>query len=119
MQTEYDVIIIGGSFAGLSAAMQLARARRKILVLDAGMPRNRFALASHGFFGQDGRSPEEIMGTARKQLMAYPTVHFCNGRAEDAAQKDGAFEVTFRDGILDQDCEAQGKRLILAIGMVD
>ena len=50
---SYDAIVVGGSFAGLSAAMQLARARRRVLVIDAGLPRNRFAEASHGFFGQE------------------------------------------------------------------
>lgn len=53
---RYDAIIIGGSFAGLSAAIYLARARRSVLVVDAGKPRNRFAAQSHGFFAQDGSS---------------------------------------------------------------
>ncbi|AIO29880.1 FAD dependent oxidoreductase [Burkholderia cepacia] len=54
MHDHHEVIVIGGSFAGLSAAMQLARARRRVLVIDAGRPRNRFAAHAHGFFGQDG-----------------------------------------------------------------
>ena len=57
---RYDVIVVGGSFAGLSAAMQLARARRRLLLVDAGKPRNRFAAASHGFLGQDGVPPADI-----------------------------------------------------------
>ena len=61
---SYEVIIVGGSFAGLSAAMQLARARRRILLIDAGEPRNRFAKASHGFLGQDGVAPAQIMRAA-------------------------------------------------------
>ena len=52
---RYDVVVAGGSWAGLSAAMQLVRARRRVLVLDTGEPRNRFAHHSHGFLGQDGR----------------------------------------------------------------
>ncbi len=52
----YDVIIVGGSYAGLSAGLQLARARRNVLVLDSGLRRNRFAETSHGFLGQDGRA---------------------------------------------------------------
>jgi len=47
----HDTIVVGGSFAGLYAAMQLGRARRTVLVIDAGRPRNRFSPASHGFFG--------------------------------------------------------------------
>ena len=45
---EFDVIVIGGSYAGLSAAMQLGRARKRVLVIDAGLRRNRFAQTSHG-----------------------------------------------------------------------
>ena len=71
---SYDVIVIGGSFAGQSAAMQLARARRKVLVVDGGKPRNRFAETSHGFLGQDGRTPAAIIDEASRQLAAYPTV---------------------------------------------
>ena len=64
----YDAIVVGASFAGLSAAMQLARARRKLLVIDAGAPRNRFAEAAHGFLGQDGADPGEIAANARPEL---------------------------------------------------
>ena len=71
-----DAVVVGGSFAGLSAAMQLARARRRIVVVDAGRPRNRFAAASHGFLGQDGRAPADIVQTARAQVLAYPTAAF-------------------------------------------
>lgn len=119
MQTEYEVIIVGGSFAGLSAAMQLARARRKILVLDNGKPRNRYARASHGFLGQDGRAPEEILSIARQQLMAYPTVHFHSGTATGAVRKDGAFAVTFRDGITEGENITHARRLVLATGLRD
>ena len=66
---EFEVIVVGGSFAGLSAALQLARARRRVLVVDSGLPRNRFAHSSHGFFGQDGQSPSAILALARAQLV--------------------------------------------------
>lgn len=68
MQTEHDVIVVGGSFAGLSAAMQLARARRRVLVVDAGLPRNRFAAHAHGFFGQDGKPPPKSSARPRRSL---------------------------------------------------
>jgi thioredoxin reductase len=55
-----DVIIIGGSFAGLAAALQLGRARRKVTVLDTGRPRNRFAGHSHGLLGHDHKPPLDI-----------------------------------------------------------
>ena len=61
----HDVIIVGGSFAGLSAALQLARTRRKVLVVDLGLRRNRFAAHSNGFLGQDGKAPGRIIEEAR------------------------------------------------------
>lgn len=119
-QGVYDAIMIGGSFAGLSAAMQLARARRRVLVIDGGKPRNRFAPTSHGFFGQDGKTPREIMDTARRQLLAYPTVAFQAADATDATQEKqekadgGEYRVAFGDGH-----EARARRLVLATGVVD
>src|SRR5215213_3892585 len=59
--TMNDVIIIGGSFAGLAAALQLGRARRKVTVLDTGLPRNRFAGHSHGLLGHDHKPPLDIL----------------------------------------------------------
>ncbi|MFM0206257.1 NAD(P)/FAD-dependent oxidoreductase [Paraburkholderia sediminicola] len=114
MQTQHDVIVVGGSFAGLSAAMQLARARRKVLVVDAGFPRNRFASHAHGFFGQDGKPPAEIIREAALQLAAYPTVQWVNGEAVTARRTDNAFCVALADGHTEF-----GSRLILATGVRD
>ena len=111
---DYDAIIVGGSFAGLSSAMQLARARRRILVVDAGRPRNRFAAASHGFLGQDGVAPAEIMREGLRQLAAYPTVDFFHGEAETARAADGGFRIGLSDG-----CDVPARRLILATGVTD
>ncbi|MNK40633.1 Alkyl hydroperoxide reductase subunit F [compost metagenome] len=111
---DYDVIIVGGSFAGLSAAMQLARARRRILLVDAGQPRNRYAAHAHGFLGQDGTPPHEIVAQARAQLARYPTVEFLDGEAVDAAARDGGFELAMASGQ-----RVRASRLILAIGMRD
>ena len=69
----YDVIIIGGSYAGLAAALQLVRARRRVLIVDSGQRRNRFARHSHGFLGQDGQPPEAIAAKGRAEVLAYPT----------------------------------------------
>lgn len=110
----YDVIIIGGSFAGLSAALQLARARRRVLVLDSGQPRNRFAQSSHGFFGHDGESPSALLATARSQLLAYSTVSFTEGLATQAAKMGEEFTVTTADGAV-----RTASRLILATGVRD
>ncbi|MFY3434365.1 NAD(P)/FAD-dependent oxidoreductase [Achromobacter mucicolens] len=111
---HYDVIIIGGSFAGLSAAMQLARARRQVLLVDAARPRNRYAAHAHGFLGQDGVPPQEIVANARAQLARYPTVSFLDGEAIQALAHDGGFAVVMAGGE-----QVRGARLILATGMRD
>jgi thioredoxin reductase len=114
MQEHYDVIVVGGSFAGVSAAMQLARARRRVLLIDAGRPRNRFASHAHGFFGQDGVPPAQIVATATTQLLKYPTVTRVKGEARRAYREAGSFYVELADG--SQSC---AKRLILATGIRD
>jgi thioredoxin reductase len=110
----FDAIIFGGSFAGLSAALYLARARRSVLVLDTGLPRNRFASASHGFFAQDGSDPKAMLEIKRGQVAAYPTVQFRELQALDAAHNEDGFRVTLENG------EAvTGARLLLAFGVSD
>jgi len=109
-----DAIIIGGSFAGLSAAMYIARARRRVCVIDAGAPRNRFAEHSHGFFGHDGSAPANLNAIARSQVAAYPTARFIVGTATSARRDGDAFAVT-----LDDKTELRGKGLVLAYGVSD
>lgn len=111
---SHDVIIVGGGFAGLSAAMQLGRARRRVLVIDAGLPRNRFADASHGFLGQDGKAPAEIFREAARQVAAYPSVAFIHGEATGAARDGEGFQVTLADGRTERT-----RKLVLAGGIVD
>ena len=110
----HHAIVVGGSYAGLAAALQLARARRRVLVIDEGVRRNRFAAASHGFLGQDGRPPGEIVAEARAQLMRYPTVAWESGRAERAERTGGGFRVVGPDGR-----RQVARRLVLATGVVD
>ncbi|HET7551344.1 MAG TPA: NAD(P)/FAD-dependent oxidoreductase [Gemmatimonadaceae bacterium] len=113
----YDVMVIGGSFAGLAAAMQLGRARRRVLVVDAGQPRNRFAPAAHGFLGQDGRTPAQIRTTFRGEVVEYRTVDLYKGLALDArACGDGTFHV---EASADGTRALRARRLILATGVVD
>ena len=111
---SYDAVVIGGSYAGLSAAMQITRARRSVCVVDRGEPRNRFADASHGFFGQDGAAPEAMIAKARNQLAAYPTVRMIADMACDATRADGGFEVTLASG-----GTVTGRKLVLAFGISD
>jgi thioredoxin reductase len=113
-----DFAVIGGSYAGLSAALQLARARRQVLAVDAGQRRNRFVDAagetSHGFLTQDGHAPAEIAADAREQLMNYPSVEWMHGTADDArVASDGRLE--FRVGSE----RISATRLILATGVRD
>ena len=110
----YDVMILGGSYAGLSAGMQLARARRRVLVIDAGQRRNRHASHSHGFLTQDGRPPADIAADGKRQLLAYPTVTWREGRAEHAEATASGFGVTLDDGSV-----FHSQRVILATGVVD
>lgn len=109
-----DVIIVGGSFAGFSAAMQLARGQREVIVIDAGEPRNRFADASHGFFCLDGLSPGEIRRRAAEQLSNYSTARVIGGRASSTSQEGDGFSVTLETGET-----YTAAKLILATGLRD
>jgi len=111
---KYDAIVVGGSYAGLSAAMQLARARRRIVVIDSGLPRNRFTRAAHGFFGQDGKAPFAILQEARRQLLAYPTVEMVEAEVLNARKSEAGFIVALKDG-----GEMEAARLVLATGLRD
>ncbi|MGP4673641.1 NAD(P)/FAD-dependent oxidoreductase [Agrobacterium salinitolerans] len=111
---KFDVIIIGGSYAGLSAALQLGRARKNILVVDAGERRNRFASHSHGFLGQDGKAPGEIITEARRQIERYPTIDWAEGRVTDAEGSFGDFVIEIDGGRRET-----ADRLILAMGVAD
>lgn len=111
---QHDAIVIGGGFAGLAAATYLARARRSVRVLDTGKPRNRFAEASHGFLGQDGSNPGDILATARWQLLAYPTVELIEAEVVDAQVGEGGFSVA-----LDRGDVMTTRKLILAFGLHD
>ncbi len=109
-----DVIIVGGSFAGLAAALQLGRARRKVTVLDTGLPRNRFAGHSHGLLGHDHKPPMDILAEARQQLARYPAVRLVSARADSVSGAIDAFSVRTGDG---EDLGA--RRVILSYGIAD
>ena len=94
--------------------MQVARARRRVLVVDTGQPRNRFARTAHGFLGQDGRPPAEIREAARKQVLAYPTAEFREDEATHAQAEGDVFVVRLASG-----ATIRARRLVLATGVVD
>lgn len=109
-----DVVIVGGAFAGLAAATYLGRARRGVLIIDKGEPRNRFAEASHGFLGSDGSNPADILARAREQLAAYPTVRLMNGEAISATRQETGFSISLAGGDT-----VSAHKLILAFGLRD
>jgi thioredoxin reductase len=110
----FDVIIIGGSYAGLSAAMSLGRSLRKTLVIDSGKPCNASTPHSHNFITHDGRTPKEISLLARQQVEKYESVQFYNGLAIKGARKNNGFEITAQSGDV-----FECKKLIVASGIKD
>jgi thioredoxin reductase len=111
---NFDAIIIGGSYAGLSAAMSLGRALRSVLTIDSGTPCNRQTPHSHNFITQDGRTPKEISALAKEQVTKYKTVKFYNGTAVIAAKKEKGFEIKTQPGDL-----FYSRKLIIATGLKD
>ncbi|KAA3436044.1 NAD(P)/FAD-dependent oxidoreductase [Rufibacter hautae] len=111
---EFDVIIIGGSYAGLSAAMALGRSLRSVLVLDSGQPCNQQTPHSHNFLTQDGETPAAIAQKAREQVLAYPTVILEVGKAVRVAGQNQAFEVSTEAGIT-----FKGSKLLFTTGVKD
>jgi thioredoxin reductase len=109
----FDVAIVGGGTAGLSAALVLGRARRNVLLLDGGSPRNEPAQAAHGFFTRDGTAPLDLLEIGREQLEPYP-VQVWQAEVADAHQTDEGFELALTDGR-----GASARKLILATGVVD
>jgi len=111
---EYDVIVTGGSYAGLSAAMALGRSLRKVLVIDSGRPCNRQTPHSHNFLTQDGKAPAEIARVAREQVQKYPTVSFLEGFADQGRKTGSGFEIQTAAGET-----FAAKKLIFASGIRD
>lgn len=111
---HHDAIIIGGGFAGLSAATYVARARRSVRVVDAGRPRNRFAARSHGFLGHDGAPPASILSAARAQLAAYPSASIIEGEAITAERTNRGFAVGLAGGEV-----LEATAVVLAFGLRD
>ncbi|XHR94569.1 NAD(P)/FAD-dependent oxidoreductase [Mucilaginibacter sp. UC70_90] len=111
---DFDVIIIGGSSAGLSAGMALGRAMRKVLIIDSGMPCNRQTPHSHNFFTRDGQTPHEILTIAREQTLKYPTITLLHSEATQCTPITNGFEVSTRSGET-----FSAKKIILAAGIKD
>lgn len=113
-QTIFDVIVIGGSYSGLSAGLALGRSLKQTLILDAGMPCNRQTPYSHNFLTQDGKTPKEISMLARQQVEKYNTVKLVNGMAVKGVKTKDGFEIHTASGEI-----FQTKKLIFATGIKD
>jgi thioredoxin reductase len=111
---KYDCIIVGAGTAGLSAALMLGRCRRRVLVCDAGEPRNARSSGLHGYLTRNGIAPPEFLRLARKEVEEFPTVEFLSAQVIDARRSSGGFTVRLADGT-----EFEGRKLLLATGVVD
>ncbi|WP_426765568.1 NAD(P)/FAD-dependent oxidoreductase [Pseudarthrobacter sp. 1G09] len=110
----YDVLVVGGGAAGLSAALMLGRTRRRVAVVDSGEPRNAPAHGVHGFLSRDGISPAELLATARDQARRYGA-DIINGTVVAAGGGvEQGFEATLDDGR-----RLRGRRLLITTGLVD
>lgn len=111
---DFEVIIVGGSYAGLSAALSLGRARRKVLVIDAGKPCNRQTPHSHNLLTHDGQSPAEISTEAKADVLKYPTVQFLAGSVVSGQSIDKGFAVQLAGGE-----NFSARKLLIATGLKD
>lgn len=110
----YEVIIIGGSYSGLSAAMALGRASRTTLIIDSGKPCNAQTPHSHNFLTQDGETPAAISTKAKEQVLRYQTITFKNDKAIKAVKTADGFEITTETGK-----NYSAKKLLIASGVKD
>ena len=110
----YDVIIVGGSYAGLSAAMSLGRSRRNVLVVDSGDPCNKQTPYSHNFITKDGSTPSSIAVEAKSQVLKYDTVEILNGRVVFGFKENNKFRIKLESG-----GEFQSKKLLFTTGLKD
>ncbi|WP_212828537.1 NAD(P)/FAD-dependent oxidoreductase [Polymorphospora rubra] len=110
---SYDVVVVGGGAAGLSGALTLARARRSVVVIDAGAPRNAPAEGIHGLLGREGMPPAELLERGRAEVRGYGG-HVVTGEVVAAARDDDGFTVTLAD-----DRTVGARRLLVTTGLVD
>ena len=110
----WDAIVVGGGPAGLSAALVLGRCRRRVLVCDAGEPRNRHSHQLHAYLTRDGVPPAEFLDMARAGLSAYPGVEIRRCTVAGAERAGRQFVLRLADGT-----QARARKLLLATGVRD
>jgi thioredoxin reductase len=111
---EYDVAVIGGGAAGLSAALVLTRARRTVAVIDAGRPRNAPAPRMHGYLSRDGLPPSELLVLGRAEVASYGGELIDGTVADVVHHANGSFDLRLTDGT-----SIVARRLLLATGLTD
>jgi thioredoxin reductase len=112
---NYDVVVIGGGAAGLNGALLLARSRRRVLVIDAGRPRNAPAEGVHGLLGHDGVPPSELLERGRAEVRRYGG-HIVNGEVTNVIRDGDHFVVSVADG---EHRSMTARRLLVSAGLVD
>jgi thioredoxin reductase len=110
---KYDVVVVGGGAAGLSGALTLGRARRRVLVVDAGEPRNAPASGVHGYLTRDGARPAALLEAGREEARRYGA-RVIDGRVASAERVEDGFAVELEDGR-----RFGARRLLVATGLVD
>jgi thioredoxin reductase len=113
LQNDYDIVVIGGGAAGLSGALMLARARRSVVVIDAGSPRNAPAAGAHGLLGLDGIAPNELLERGRAEVRRYGG-QVVSGEVIRAVRDGAGFTLT-----LDDRGTVGARRLLVTTGLVD
>lgn len=113
IERHADVAVVGGSAAGLAAALQLSRQRRSVIVIDSGEPRNAPASEMHSYLGHEGRSPAEFLRIAREEVRTYGT-EVITGRATAVTREEGGFRVELTGGHA-----VHARRLVVATGQSD
>ncbi len=111
---QYDVIIVGGSYSGLAAGMALGRALRKVLIIDSGNPCNKQTPHSHNFLTNDGKTPQEIAGLAKRQVQQYDTVGFLDAWVTAGRKTENGFDVQIASGEI-----FSARKLVFATGIKD
>ena len=110
----YDVVVVGGGFAGLAASLGLARARRSVLVVDAGHPRNAPAAHAHGYLTRDGASPLELLSMGRREAEGYGGQTVEGTVSSIRRISEGCFRIEASDGR-----SWDARRVLVTTGLVD
>lgn len=113
MEETYDVVVVGGGAAGLSGALALSRARRSVLVIDSGEPRNAPADRVHNYLGREGTPPGELLEVGRAEVAGYGG-QFHTGRVEEVTRDDDGFRLG-----LDGGGSVRARRLLVTTGLTD